>query len=140
MSSPADFIKHARSLRGAKWRHMGRKPWAIDCAGLVVVSARAAGLSVTDEGVYGREPWDDALRKHCRAAFGDPMPFADAQPGDIAIMRWGDTEPSHVGIVGDYPNGLSLIHSHNLSGVVEQRIDEQLAKRIIEIYRPRWEL
>ena len=57
----AAALKMARSLIGAKWRHLGRKPWAIDCIGIVIVSLRAGGVFMQDRTDYGREPWNDGL-------------------------------------------------------------------------------
>lgn len=132
----AAFVAAARALQGARWRHRGRKPWALDCIGLVVLAGTRAGLNVQDETGYGREPWDDRLCKGCRERFGAPRPASEARLGDIAIIRWGKAEPSHMGIVGDHPHGLSLIHVHNLHGWREQRIDERMLGQIVEIYRP----
>lgn len=132
------FVAAARSRVGTRWRHRGRQPWAIDCVGLVVLAARDAGLIIPDELYYGREPWDDMLRRRCREEFGQELQVSVAQPGDVAVVRFGRHEPSHVGIVGDHPHGLSLIHSHNLHGVIEQRIDEHIARMFVCVYRPRW--
>lgn len=137
MSQASTFVAAARSYLGVRWRHCGRKPWAIDCVGLVILSARAAGIQIWDAKVYGREPWDDLLRKRCVEECGDALTFAQAVPADIALIQFAD-EPSHVGIVADHPHGLSLIHAHNLLGVIEHRIDEVMARRIAAIYRPRW--
>src|SRR5690606_8458951 len=111
MNQKERFIAAARKLKGARWRHRGRKPWAVDCLGLVVLAAREAGLKTEDAPrLYGRDPWDDQLRSGLRIRFGDPFPASEAQPGDIALIRWGKGEPSHVAIVADHPEGgLSLI-------------------------------
>lgn len=136
--SASAFVTAARSLKGARWRHRGRKPWAVDCVGLVVVSAALAKLRVDDESaLYGREPWEDQLREGMRARFGQPV--EDWQAGDIALIRWRHGEPSHVGILGDNPaGGLTLIHAHNLHGVVECSLSGPYLKCIVEVYRPDW--
>lgn len=141
MSAEA-FVASARSFVGkAKWRHRGRKPWAMDCLGLVDLAGVEAGIGSLSlkahESNYGREPWDDLLRKGCTDRWGEALPPEEAVPGDVVLLRMGTREPSHIGIVGDHPQGgLSLIHAHNLLGVVEQRIDERLQKLLIEVYRP----
>ena len=129
-------VAHARSLLGAPWRHRGRKPWAIDCLGLVVLSVEAGGFPMRDRLDYGREPWADGLQREMREHFGEPV--GEWLPGDVALLRW-DThpDPAHVAIIGDYPHGgLSLIHSYSLVAVTEHRIDEQWQSRIVEVYRP----
>lgn len=132
-----EFIDAARKLRGARWRHRGRKPWAVDCIGLVALAARESGLDTPDEQGYGREPWEDRLRKGLRARLGEPLPKGDARPGDIALVRWTEAEPSHIGIVGDHPDGgLTLIHSTNLAGVIEQSMTAEVLLAVIEVYRP----
>lgn len=131
----SEFIRAARELKGAKWRHRGRKPWAVDCVGLVVLAAKKAGLELADEVGYGREPWDDRLRAACVERFGPPV--ADAQPGDVALIRWAHSEPSHVAIVGDGPRGgLTLIHAHTLTGVVEVSLSGRYLACVVETYRP----
>lgn len=132
-----EFVAAARKLKGARWRHRGRKPWAVDCIGLVALAGKEAGLKVEDEYGYGREPWEDRLRKGMRARFGVPLPVSSAQIGDIALVKFSAGEPSHIGIVGDHPDGgLTLIHATNLDGVVEQSLTESILAAVIEVYRP----
>lgn len=138
-TGPAAFVAQARKLLGVRWRHRGRKPWAVDCIGLVAVAGRAAGLLAEDETGYGREPWEDRLRQGCRARWGEPLPIDQAKPGDIAILRWTPGEPSHMAIVGDHPDGgLTLIHAHNLHGVVEHALRGRFTDFVLEVYRPRF--
>lgn len=139
MNGPAAFVEEARKLKGTPWRHRGRKPWALDCLGLVAVAGSRAGLIATDVKGYGRDPWDDQLRRGCREQFGEPVPLELARPGDLAIFRWAAGEPSHIGILGDHPDGgLSLIHSHNINGVVECTLAGKYAGCLVEVYRPRF--
>src|SRR5690606_38784809 len=109
---------------GVPWRHRGRKPWAVDCIGLVVLSLRAAGIEVQDKTDYGREPWREGLRAGLVSRFGSPV--TDWQPGDIALMRWDHRpDPCHVGILGDGKDGsLTLIHAYSLTKVTEHSIDD----------------
>jgi cell wall-associated NlpC family hydrolase len=133
------FIDAARALKGARWRHRGRSPRAVDCIGLVTLAARGARMAVEDAAGYGREPWDDRLRRECAARFGAPLPVIAAQPGDVAVFRFHKGEPSHVGILAEHPDGgLSLIHSQQLRGVVEQRLAGAMLESIVEVYRPTW--
>lgn len=130
------FVAGARALKGAKWGHRGRKPWRVDCVGLLILAARSAGREVPDEKIYGREPWEDQLRRCLRERFGDPV--SDAwRPGDVPLIRWRKGEPSHIGIIGDHPDGgLSLIHAHNLHGVVECSLSGPYLAVVVEVYRP----
>lgn len=128
------FVAHARSLLRTPWRHRGRKPWGVDCVGLVVLSARAAGAQVNDFTRYGREPWDDMLRKTLRRYCGEPVD--DWRAGDIALIRWAPGDPSHLAILADHPlGGLSMIHAQNLHGVVEHRLSGFYLDAVEEVYR-----
>jgi len=129
------FVAAARGMLGRQWRHRGRNKLGVDCVGLVVIAAHQAGKPIADHTHYGREPWDGRLAKELQMLCGDPIepPW---QAGDIALIRWGTGEPSHLAIFGDYLyGGLSLIHAHNLHGVVEHRLDEFHLSCIQEVYR-----
>jgi len=134
--SAAEFVTAARTHLGVRWRHRGRKPWALDCLGLLVVSAAAVGLTVDVPTQYGREPWDDLLRKGLQDHFGDPVP--DWRPGDIALIRWGKGEPSHVAIITDHLDGLGMIHVDNFNGVVEHALSGPYISYVEAVYRPSW--
>ena len=134
-------VAHARSMIGVPWRHQGRKPWAVDCAGLVVLSFESAGWpgATNSPARYGRDPWDDMLRRTLVGHFGAPVADSTMQQGDVALIRWGRGEPSHVGIIAGHPvSGLSIIHSSNHPGVVEVSLTSSLLECIVEVYRPQW--
>jgi cell wall-associated NlpC family hydrolase len=134
---PERFVAEARKLLGAKWRHRGRKAWAVDCVGLVVLSFRGVGIEVGDEERYGREPWEDRLRKGCSERWGAALAPSIALPGDVALIQWSKKGPSHLAIVGDRPQGgLTLIHAHNRLGVIEQSMTLPLSRHVVEVYRP----
>lgn len=137
-SQAAIFVAHARSLLGARWRHRGRKPWALDCVGLLYLSGRAAGWPLVDERYYGREPWDNRLRDALAAQCGPALAGGMAwQPGDVALIRWRPGEPTHVAIIANaLHGGLSIIHCENINGCVEQVLDASFAGTVMEVYRP----
>jgi len=130
------YISHARSMIGVKWRHRGRKPWAVDCLGLISLSLSSAGFDVNDRTDYGRDPWNEGLQKSLREHFGDPV--TDWKRGDIALMMWPNSKgPSHVGFIADYVHGgLSLIHAYSMQAVIEHRLDDRWSSMIVEVYRP----
>ena len=141
MSGAEAVVAHARSMIGVAWRHQGRKPWAVDCAGLVVLSFAAAGWPGAGDSParYGREPWDDMLRRTLVGHFGAPLEAGEWQAGDVPLFRWGRGEPTHVGIIADHPRGgLSIIHASNRPGVVEVQLIGRLRECVIEVYRPEW--
>lgn len=132
------FLAEARSYvaEGVKFRHQGRSRNGVDCAGLLVVCAKAAGVELIDNPAYGRQPTDQGLRAYLVRNFGEPVAKADMQPGDVVLMRFRG-EPSHVALIGDYLyGGLSLIHSYaRVKRCVEHRIDAEWNDRIVEVFR-----
>lgn len=130
------FIETARSMIGAKWRHRGRKPWAVDCVGLVILSLASVDFSVKDKKDYSRFPWQDGLREALVEHFGEPV--SDIMRGDVVLMKFDNSpEPSHVGIIADYVHGgLSLIHAYSLQAVIEHRYDDVWQSRTVEVFRP----
>jgi len=138
MTPAQKCVAEARKYIGVKWRHRGRKPWAIDCIGLVVMAVAAGGVTMRDRTNYGREPWLNGLEQEMREHFGEPVD--DWQPGDVVMLRWyGRQEPAHLGILTDYAHGgLAIIHSHSMTTVIEHRLDDYWQKLIVAVYRPRW--
>lgn len=133
--NPDLAVAEARSYLGCKWRHRGRGRFGIDCIGLVVAAVTAGGFPIVDRRDYGREPWKDGLDGEIRDRFGEPV--NDWQPGDVAMMRWENRpDAGHVGIIGRNENGLTLIHCHSMSAVVEHGIDAYWRRLIIGVFRP----
>lgn len=131
------LVVAARKYLGVPFRHRGRTPRGLDCAGLVWLAYADCGVTLPDVRVYGREPHRDGLRDAVRRALGDPLPEgADLHPGDVLLMRF-EVEPHHIALVGDYAHGgESLIHSFGDVGrVVEHRLDAFWRGRILEVYR-----
>ena len=128
----------ARAYLGVPFRHQGRSAaTGIDCVGLLVLAANDCGHStVADRTDYGRDPVNGMLEAQLRAAFGAPVAVATMQPGDVAAIAFMGAV-RHVGVIGEHPDGLSLIHTNSAVGrVTEARIDAKWAKRIVSIYRP----
>ena len=129
----------ARAYLGVKFVHQGRSAqWGIDCIGLLVLAARDCGLpqADSDSTAYGREPANGLLESHLTALFGPLLPTSQMQPGDIAAVSFAGAV-RHVGVVGEHPNGLSLIHTNSMLGrVTEARIDDKWFKRIVGVHRP----
>lgn len=135
--SDQELVNQARTYLGVPFRHRGRSRRAVDCAGLIVCCFKDLGRPVVDLKVYGREPHRDGLR---RVVQSNDLELVSGPwlPGDIALMKFV-SEPHHLAIFGDYfLGGLSLIHSYGEVGrVVEHRLDEVWASRVIEVYRYR---
>lgn len=128
----------AREVLGTPYGHQGRVGGlALDCAGVPVHVARRLGMSFDDITNYGRLPQPDEMRKVLDANL-IRVQKADMQFGDVAWIRF-QREPQHFAILGNYRyGGFSLIHASNGSGlskVVEHRMDEKWANRIVAVWR-----
>lgn len=131
------FIAAARGYLGTRFRHQGRSKRGVDCAGLIVVSLEAIGRQYSDVPAYSREPRKQGLRAALVANLGQPVDIAKMRSGDVALMAFRG-EPSHVGIVTDYPaGGFALLHTFaQMRKVVEHRMDGQWLGYITEVWRP----
>ena len=137
-------MEAARGFIGVPWRHRGRNRLGIDCAGLCWAAYHAAGVTLPDYRLYGREPHRDGLVAHTAAALGDPVMVAPVDagammPGDVLVMRF-TREPHHMGVVGvrDYGGtpALTLIHADGDVGLVhEQRMTPDMVARITHVFR-----
>lgn len=130
--SPAEVVRVAREWIGVPFHHQGRVAAGLDCVGLLVVTARQLGIFPAhfDYTRYGPSPTgllDDALAAHLIAL---PMP----EPGAVVAIRWWKAK-HHVGIVGEVPGYLTLIHALEANGEVsEHRLDAWHAKRVVSSY------
>lgn len=129
------FVAEARAMLGVAWRHQGREPWAVDCLGLIVLAARAAGREVHDRSGYPRDPRREGMRAELLRQCGEPGEWVH---GGIALMKWpGATEPSHVGVLATDGDHWRLIHSYSSPGcVVEHRVDAHWRSLILEVFDP----
>ena len=125
----------ARAYIGRPFRHRARGPKYFDCAGLAIRASLDCGYLVPfDLAVYGREPHKDGLREAVQKNMGQPVTDGPLV-GDVLLMRF-DADPHHIAIVGDHPQGLSLIHAYAAAErVVEHFMDARWRSRIVEVYR-----
>lgn len=115
--------------------HQGRNPAAgLDCIGLLALALPEYAMHPENRADYARDPHHGLLEHRLRLIFGEPV--SDMQPGDVVALRYAGPI-RHVGLVGDHPQGLSLIHTDSRLGrVTEHRIDEKWARRIALVFRP----
>lgn len=135
------LVESARKYLGVKFRHRGRSPRGLDCAGLPWLAYKDLGVEMPDFRLYGPEPHNDGLISHITNALGYPVHTApvganDLQVGDVIVVRF-EVEPHHVGIIGDYPlGGLSLLHADGHYGrVIEHRLSDDVIGRITHVFR-----
>lgn len=123
-----DLQTAARQYLGVKFHHQGRQPWALDCAGLVVLSAGDTGRDVKDLKGYSRIPDGVTLQAIMNSQL--KRVIRDPKPNDILLMRF-KKNPQHIAIATD--NG--IIHSYESVGcVVEHGLDDRWRKRILAVY------
>lgn len=124
-------VEIARSYLGVRWAHQGRSRYRLDCIGLLV----KAFPWVKDTKGYSRDPHDGLLERLVAEQFGPAVNSDTLQFGDVVLMAFPRVV-RHVGIVGDHPLGLSLIHTDAMLGrVTEHRLDDTWRKRIRFVHR-----
>lgn len=138
MTTRAEVVAEARSWIGTPFQHQQRlKGVGVDCAGLVIGVARELGLVAADFDVtgYSRAP-DGTLLELCDANMArigqDQM-----QPGDVVVVSV-ESDPQHMGILGDYVHGgLSIIHAASIGprqAVIETRLMFSRAMTFVAAY------
>lgn len=105
-------VAQARSWLGTSWRHQGRSPRGVDCAGLVVLVARTLGLTDHDVAGYGRHSGGLTLIDQFRAAM-DPLPLPEVRPGDVLLFA-DAAYPCHCGFRTERHQAPHLLHAHAL--------------------------
>lgn len=137
-----ELVEAARKYKGVRWRHRGRSPRGLDCAGLPWLAYKDCGVLLPDFLLYGKEPHNDGLVDRISDALGQPVAVAPVlpqflQPGDVIVLRF-DIQPHHVAIVTQYPYGgqLGMLHADGHYGrVLETRLAPDAIKRITHVFR-----
>ena len=128
------FVAAARELVGVPYRHAGRNEHGVDCGGVIILAARAAGLLPPDWDVLPYSPIIDVgmildgLRKWCEPVERPGEPEA----GDILLMRILRRN-QHLAIAS---GGGSIIHCYTAAGrVVEHPLTGHWRQAIVGIFR-----
>ena len=145
--TPDQVVSEARTWIKTRWRHQGRRKringpggylGAVDCVGLVVGVVKALGLPISYEDRTDYPPNPDGLRLRETLESFLTEARGELRPGYVVLFRkQGDSIPTHVGIVGDYPGGpsLSLIHAYlETKAVVEHRFDSDWLSLLVCSY------
>ena len=126
-----DILAAARSLIGTPFRHQGRGPDGCDCAGLLVLLARALGIPHEDVDGYSRRPSSGLLESALESQPGLVRVTGAPQAGDFLLMRFTNA-PQHLAVCG----GDTLIHAwENAGKVCEHRFSPLWKARVVRIYR-----
>ena len=101
----------ARSLVGRRFVMNGRAT-GVDCVGVIILTARKAGIVGPDYEVngYGRQTARDEILAQFRARMVEIAP-ARLQPGDVVLIR-DAVLPTHCGVVTFKQGQTSLVHAY----------------------------
>lgn len=138
----------ALTMLDTKWGHLGRRPHVtLDCIGLIVCSAAAAGVPCRDVRGYSRDPDPGellaGLALNMRRVTRPDVPLElapdagalDASEVDDVVALWLADErvPQHVLIRG----GRGVIHTwnHGRKVVVEHRVDAWWREHAHSVWR-----
>lgn len=141
------IVACARSWRGTRFAHQGRRKaspgdaGAVDCLGLLAGVARELSLTAKDGTLlsvhdvldYSKAPNAVLLQEKLANLLHKTETIT---AGCIALFMLDD-RPQHLAILSDYaPNVTGMIHAYAPArGVVEHRLDTMWQKRIVSLYR-----
>lgn len=139
MSKRQEVVEAAMSFIGAKWEHQGRRPDAMDCAGLVVLTGKKVGLldsSYVDMTRYRRQPDGISFKKQFDK-YADRTVWTKAQEGDILIFGKG-VYNFHCGILFFKHGQPYMVHGYSESGLImEQPLNDLWLSRLTLVYKYR---
>lgn len=143
MTTASDIIACARQFLGVRFAHQGRTPEGLDCLGLLIVTAQAAGVTIAGEEVssvdiphYGNRPDVQLLRKKLDGHLLSIDRSAVCE-GDVVLLKV-DGLPQHLALITNYPmvGELGMIHAYAPARcVVEHRYDEHWRQQTYAAYR-----
>jgi NlpC/P60 family putative phage cell wall peptidase len=133
------IVALAETWIGTPYRHQGAtKGVGCDCIGLVRGLWRA---------LYGEEPeavppyapdWaersgEDRLSDAACRLFGEPIPLAAAEPGDLLLFRWrADCAAKHAGILAGPAH---FIHAYEQAAVTRSALVPSWRRKIAAVHR-----
>lgn len=103
MTPRAEFVAYVESLVGTAYHHQGRLPGVgLDCPGPLICAVRHFGIKPADFDVtgYSRLPDGVALQGFCDQHMVR-IGYDDRLPGDVALVRFQQGHPQHLGILVD---------------------------------------
>ncbi len=124
-------IKEARDWLGTPWQHHQKtKGVAVDCVGLLMAAADAAGVGFGDVENYYRSPNGDALLNKFQGLYKQ---VNTRYLGCIVLFRFAGV-PHHVGLMTS--NDTFIHASFSDRCVVEQTFDPFWERRLVAIFDP----
>lgn len=131
-----ELVEAARAYEGVRYRDQGRSARGLDCAGLIIVTARDVGISSFDTTAYGRRPNVAEFTRHMLEAGCTRLPHGQHEHGDIlrfALEGW----PVHIGIYEVDERGDEwVIHAYlPHRQVTRERLRPELEAKISTVWR-----
>lgn len=140
MTTRAEIVSEARRWIDTPWKHQARlRGIGVDCIGVIVAPARAAGLDIADVTDYSRQANPARSLELLRERM-DEIGVQMAREGDV-IFLWfeGEDRPHHfalltdIGILHAYENARS--QRRPTGKVVETRLPIGWANKIHSAWR-----
>lgn len=123
------LIAEARTLIGIPYRHCGREPYGVDCAGLILLPAWRCGLTSFAPKSYSpggdSDYLLDCLAEEC-VEVEEMM-----EPGDIGLFRLRPGRHHLAYLTGSG----QIIQCSTRVGVCESRIDDRWQERCVGVWR-----
>lgn len=133
--TPSEIVAAARRYLDAPFHHQGRVRAGLDCAGLLVLTARDLGAEPLDCTTYDHDPNPETLRSFLDAQpFLEKVPVFERQIGDILLMDLtrSSMRGHHLAVTTD----TGILHAHAPSRkVVETVLDATYCRSIVGVYR-----
>lgn len=122
----------ARGFVGTPFKHKGRTPGiGLDCAGVAVCAAWAAGLAVRDFLDYGPHPDPQGLLTHL-AERAESHDYGDVIAGDLVVFAYRRDQPAHFAV----HCGETMVHAYEPTGrVIEHRMSPSWRNRLHSVWR-----
>jgi cell wall-associated NlpC family hydrolase len=130
MNAHLTIVSTARACIGTPFHAQGRLPQVgLDCAGLIITAASAAGMTLYDNTLYDIPPRAETLLDGLTR--NQLAPVSHIAAGHILLFRLGGA-PQHLAIASG-PD--SMIHAYAPAGaVVETAIGPAWQSRLIGIF------
>ena len=129
------FVTEARTWLGTKFQHQGRlKGVGVDCAGVVIMTARACHVAAEDVEGYAESPDADMFLNHVKTYMNE-IQFEEIMPGDCLVFAFAN-EPQHIAIVTEIDPDIIILHAFSIARkVVENGLDDTWKRRLRGCFR-----
>lgn len=92
-----DIVSVANDFVGTRYRHQGRSKVGLDCAGLIIATAKACGISNFDTTSYSNRPNAAEFTREMIRAGCTQLPLAKLEHGDLLRLNTAGW-PVHIAV------------------------------------------